>query len=182
MKPKIKRCRHAKRDYLVDFRVVNCVLNENNVHPVCENDCEQCTSFDSKYIEYPITVTAVENQDIDFTPLFNDTGALCRIKPCSDEYQGKTFLGFFIGDLPVKIITSYNKESGVLTNGTLKNPAIFVPELRKIVWGAESFWEVIETEEDLKEITDAEINDVWYVQLLKSMLQKEEETKNENAQ
>ena len=174
MKPKIKRCKYAKRDW-PNFKIVNCVLDKENVHSVCEEDCEKCSSFDSKYIEYPITVTAIENRAMNFEPLFHEAGSLCRVKPCGDVYRGKTFLGVLIGDLPTQIMSSYNKETGVLTNGTLNNPAIFVPELKKIIWGAESFWDTIDSEDDLKDITDSEINDVWYVQLLKAMSQNKEE-------
>ncbi len=49
------------------------------------------------------------------------------------------------------------------------NPAIFVPELKKIIYGCESWWGEIESPEDFKEITSDDINNVWYVQLLKAM-------------
>jgi hypothetical protein len=50
------------------------------------------------------------------------------------------------------------------------NPAIFVPELNDIVYGAASWWGEIEDEDELNDlITDDTIESVWYVKLLKKM-------------
>jgi hypothetical protein len=51
----------------------------------------------------------------------------------------------------------------------MRNPAIYVPALKRLVFGAGSWWGEIKTEDDLKEITDKDINDVWYVQALKAL-------------
>jgi hypothetical protein len=56
------------------------------------------------------------------------------------------------------------------------NPAIFVPELNKVIFGYESWWSEITTEEELNNvITDHTIENVWYVKLLKSMLNANKE-------
>lgn len=51
----------------------------------------------------------------------------------------------------------------------MRNPAIFVPELNKIIWGMECWWSEIESIDKSKAITDKDIENQWYVQLLKSM-------------
>jgi len=56
-----------------------------------------------------------------------------------------------------------------LNVSTTTNPAIFVFELNKIIYGMESFWAIIETKEDLKDITKDDIDNVWYVKLLKQL-------------
>jgi hypothetical protein len=49
------------------------------------------------------------------------------------------------------------------------NPVIFIPDIMRVVLGIESWWSVIRKPEDLKQITDADIQNVWYVKALKSM-------------
>lgn len=49
------------------------------------------------------------------------------------------------------------------------NPAIFVFDLNKIIYGCESWWGVIKSEEDLNSISDCDIDNVWYVRALKTL-------------
>lgn len=49
------------------------------------------------------------------------------------------------------------------------NPAIWVPDQNRIVWGMGSWWGIIEKEEDLKKITNQDIENVWYVKALKAL-------------
>ena len=53
------------------------------------------------------------------------------------------------------------------------NPAIFVPELKQIIYGCESWWGIIDDLNELKDITEEEIESVWYVRLLKEMCGEE---------
>ena len=100
-------------------------------------------------------------------------GSFVSIRPTSDDNpEGKTFLGLFLGDIAVSLGVAYSEgESGrVLTvNRSLANPAIFVFALKRIVFGYESWWGVIEDESELATISDADINDVWYVKALRSL-------------
>ena len=102
-------------------------------------------------------------------PLIGESGKLVKIRPCGEEYENKTYLGFLIGDLALgssfKIL-----EDKIQLNWSLHNPAIFVPELGKVIYGCESWWSEIENIEELKQITDDDINNVWYVKLLKNRL------------
>ena len=58
----------------------------------------------------------------------------------------------------------------------MTNPAIFVPELKKIIYGYESWWGAITNKDDLSDlnISDEDIENTWYVQLLKSMIDTKE--------
>jgi hypothetical protein len=49
----------------------------------------------------------------------------------------------------------------------MMNPAMFVPELNRIVFGCESWWKVLNNKEDFSDITDADIENVWYVKALR---------------
>lgn len=101
-------------------------------------------------------------------PMFGKVGSLVKIRPCGKEHQNKTYLGFLIGE--VALGGSINvTEDKIQLNFSNHNPAIFVPELKKLIYGNESWWSVIKSEEELKEITDYDIENVWYLKLLKTM-------------
>lgn len=151
-------------------RCSNCIKH-NKI--ITDDFCENCPNYKSQYIKYPITVNAVNNEKVYYSEN-KELGKLCKIKPCGKEYNDKTYLGFFLGNLPLSIHTSYNEVTKELSNGLFTNPAIFIPELGKIIFGCESWWSIIENPEDLKEITDEDINNVWYVQALKHLYEEEE--------
>lgn len=50
---------------------------------------------------------------------------------------------------------------------------MFVPELGRIVWGCGSWWHKIKSEDDLRQITDDDIDKVCYVQLAKRFFPSE---------
>lgn len=96
---------------------------------------------------------------------------LVRIQPCAEEYSGKTFLGLYLGDLARTMGVSYNPETGVLEAYlSHHNPAIWIPSLERIVFGFESWWGPIESEEQLRAITTETIDSVWYVQAMKALV------------
>lgn len=119
----------------------------------------------------------VEIEESDFLKdgLFTKKGILVKIRPCGDEYKDKTFLGFYLGDMATAL--------GVKTDGDNfrayaagHNPAIFVPKLGKVIFGYESWWGEIKSKEELSDITDEDIENVWYVKLLKEQLSKQSKT------
>jgi hypothetical protein len=106
-----------------------------------------------------------------YDSLFTGRGLLVKVRPCGDEYEGKTYVGLLLGDM--KIGCGY----GVTTDGVLevvnahKNPAIYMLGPNQLIFGCESFWGVIENEEELdKLITDSGIQNIWYVRALKELL------------
>lgn len=130
-------------------------------------------------IKYPIEVSSIKVDPLyrnrnkpDGT--FEKCGAFVSVRPCDEKYEGKTFLGILLGDLPFDLIISHDPESKKIEISAFRNPAIFIPEFNEIVWGIESWWGVIEKEEDLHEITDKDIQNVWYVKVLKELQEKKE--------
>jgi len=98
-------------------------------------------------------------------PVFGKMGALVKVRPCGEEYGNKTYLGFLIGEIALgSSITTIDDK--IQLNFSSYNPAMFVPELKKVIYGAGSWWSEIESEEELKEITNDDIENVWYVKLL----------------
>lgn len=136
-----------------------CVSNEQ---------CENCPDYESRFIEYPIQVNSIKCDKMKQL-MMGRAGSLVKIRPCNKEYGGKTYLGLYLGNQPWSQTVSYNKELGELTVGMATNPAIYVFDLQRIIFGAESWWGIIESLEELKDITDDDINNIWYVKALKAM-------------
>lgn len=104
----------------------------------------------------------------DSKPVMNigDPGPV-KICPCAEEYGGKTYFGIYIGDIPLSISHSIDAEGTLTAKRSQYNPAIFVPELGKIIFGIESWWGRIESKEELEKLITPElIKNIWYVQLL----------------
>ncbi len=95
------------------------------------------------------------------------------IRPCEDQFKGKTYLGVLIGDFPLSISASFNRETKVLDLQPARhNPMIYIPDLGTVVFGAESWWGSINSPEQLRKITDADIESIWYVRALKALDEK----------
>lgn len=143
--------------------------DDENIQTILPAECESCPYFESKFIEYPLTITAIEDKTVKPYNSSYEVGSFCKIKPCNEEYEGKTYLGVYLGELPIGIYTTWDKKTGVLSNSMRYNPAIFVPELNKIIYGCESWWGIIDKLKDFKEISKEEIDNVWYVQMFKEL-------------
>ena len=106
-----------------------------------------------------------------------DVGCFVAVRPCGKEYEGKTYLGILLGEFPMGVSYSQSKEDPNVIEVKLShgNPAMYVPSLKKTILGCESWWHKIKKPEDLKDITEDDINSTWYVQALKAMSEKQEE-------
>ena len=150
-----------------------CVSNEQ---------CENCPDYESRYIEYPIQVNSIKCDGMKQL-MMGRAGSLVKIRPCNKEYGGKTYLGLYLGNQPWSQKVSYDNKSCELTVGMTTNPAIYVFDLQRIIFGAESWWSIIENPEELKDVTDDDINNQWYVKVLKAMCKEEpEETIKETVE
>lgn len=152
---------------------------------VCEDQLARMLAEPSlfKNLAYPIEITGVQ-----FTGRYGIENSypkreLVRIRPCAKEFGGKTFLGLYLGDIARTMGVSFNRETGVLEVFLARhNPGIWVPSLERIIYGFESWWGPIESEDQLAEITDDSISKVWYVQAMKAMLEAKESKDPVNAQ
>lgn len=122
-------------------------------------------------IKYPISVTGIDFGSGEMFHQNRVKGSLVSIRPCADEYENKTFLGVYIGDLATSQMVRHSRESGVLSvSAAMHNPAIFVPDLNKVIFGYESWWGEIKSVDQVRKITDEDIEGAWYVKLLKEQL------------
>jgi hypothetical protein len=103
--------------------------------------------------------------------LTHGCGTPVKISPVGKEYGGKTYFGILLGDIPLGILQAIDEDGNLLIERADYNPAIFVPELNKIIFGCQSWWGRIKKESDLEElITEETIQDIWYVKMLKGMV------------
>lgn len=128
-----------------------------------------CDKYSSRYIEYPLEVSKINKNNNKGSYRDGQIGKFVMIRPCGEEYEGKTFLGLYLGELPIDSNISHNPDTKELNISFLNNPAIFVFDLNKIIYGMESWWGVISNELDFKQITDIDIENVWYVKALKQL-------------
>lgn len=166
---RINRCKHSHMDIHPPYGHI-CGRNTDsfdNATPITDKDCENCPYFDSRYIEYPITVDGIDYEKYEAYNL--DRPGLVKIRPCAEKYGDKTYLGLLLGDLPASTHVSYDKKTKRLIVGMMSNPAIFVFETQEVVYGCESWWGRIEDPSELTDITDDVISSQWYVAPLKAM-------------
>lgn len=168
---KMNRCRFHCGNPL-NATTIQHLCTKQDDKPIDECECETCPMYNSLYIEYPITVSKVVSE-----PIVHDSLYAGKIgKPVKVRVKDKTYLGVFWGELPQSLHISHNSETGVLTVGHITNPAMFVPELNRFVFGYESWWSFIESPEDFGEITDNDIENTWYVKLAKTLSNGRKET------
>ena len=177
---KCSHCKRRKPDYESKEFNFMCSLGKVDLTHAAEDFKTECDGYKSRYIEYPLTITAIEHpKDEAIIPGLrrNSVGSLVKVRPCGAKYQNKTYLGFYLGEADIGLIIVHHEDTGILNIDRHHNPAIFVPELKEIIYGNNSWWSIIKSEDELKEISDDTINNVWYVKALKAM--EKEEVRNE---
>lgn len=137
---------------------------------ICEDwIAESITNPLFKSLRFPVLVSGITGNN---TGVFgHDFGAkqfsLVKVRPCDKELKGMTFLGIYIGRIARGVSASFNTKTCVLEIGfSYHNPAIWVPELNRIVWGDGSWWGAIKSIDELGDISDEDIKNTWYVKLL----------------
>lgn len=144
---------------------------------ICEDWMADMLSDAPTRVKYPIQVSGIAFSDCDVVDHSRKSvGKFVAVRPCDKKYENKTYLGVYIGDVALRAATIFNPDTGVLSVGpSMHNPAMWVPNLNRLVFGAESWWGVLNKPEDLQQISDADIDNVWYVQALKGLSKKPEE-------
>ena len=140
--------------------------------PVPEKEeCFACRGTGAKVEFWPRFITGANWSDtgkvIEQYGISSEVGKFVSIRPCAEEYGDKTYLGLHLGDMATTIALGYDKSNGQIKPQFYRhNPAIFVFDLKRIIFGMESWWGEITSEEQLRKITNDDINNVWYVKAL----------------
>lgn len=148
---RIRKCENAIPENIFGDGTlkISCRINGKEI---TSNDCEKCMNYRSKYIEYPIEVASIELAE-GFDLYKKSIGRIVRIKPCFEETEEKEYLGIFLGELFSCNAVSYKRKEKHLTVTPVLNPAIYVPELKQIVYGYESWWSFIENKDEISLIS-----------------------------
>lgn len=100
-------------------------------------------------------------------------GDLVAVRLAGEE---GTHLGIYLGGARHRLYAKFEKATGILElMNAGDNPAMFVFELGRVVYGFQSWWKKIESIDQFKQITNQDIEGTWYVQMLKHMESKREE-------
>lgn len=134
---------------------------------------------DDKLVKLPHPISRVEVDvalkrplrlsDSAFPPM--KVGSYVSLRLADGGGDTKTYLGIYMGDLPIGIALGIRTgdEDVLVVKSAMTNPAIYVPDLRQLHYGLESWWGAIKSPEELREITNADINNVWYVQAMREL-------------
>lgn len=145
---KYEKCIHAFRIIRDGNMITTCAPHAKKlgkmfdlVEEVDPSQCEHCEHYKSRCIKYPITVNSIKVDElkpkrIEFTPV--------RVRPFSDD---KTYFGILLGNFPHNSYVEFSKEKKELRVSYMESPCILIPELKRIVFGTESWWEKINESE-----------------------------------
>ena len=136
--------------------------------------CDHCRGAGMVEAFWPRIVTDLE-KDFDLhlaNSLTAKRGDWVAVRSCSDKHGTQTYLGVMLGDLAISIGVGISEQTKMIMSPH-HNPAMYVPDLKDIVWGCGSWWHKISKPEDLEQITDKDIQNVWYVKCLSEIGKKE---------
>lgn len=138
--------------------------------------CDTCPHYKSKFIEFPITVQEIQNDDVEPFPSRDGTRPTpipCIVSLVDDTFKDQKYLGLYLGDWPWILTNQFAEKKGLLRNRIINNPMIYVFGLNRLVYGAECWWLRLNNMEDL----DKELNTLnpeplpEYLALVKTLLQ-----------
>ena len=112
---------------------------------VCEDWMAEMLGAWHPRLEYPFPVHGITyGKEPVVYHKRREVGCYVAVRPCDKELAGKTFLGIYLGDIALHPGVLYNKKDGVLeVKHLMHNPAIWVPDLKRIIFGCGSSWTVI---------------------------------------
>ncbi len=148
-------------------------LSEPDTRKVCADSMAEFLSRDHGGREkepFTVKTTVMGNAPAVVPGSIHDSGSFVSIRPCGEEYEGRTYLGLYIGDLATSVSIKIAPElQAMQLEFSRHNPAIWVFELNRIILGNASFWTPIDSPEQLRKITNDDINDCWYVKAARAM-------------
>ena len=126
--------------------------------------------------EFPEEISGIEPSGL---VDLREAGTPVVVRGCGEDQ--KSYLGILLGRLPLELFSLVERQTGKLHQFPRLNPCMYVPGLKKVVWGCESWWRPA-TKEDLEHlspITDEAIQNSPVVQILNSMLEQDDQQGND---
>jgi hypothetical protein len=123
----------------------------------------------------PITVTSLKlgPTKVICEPFFSaKTGDFVAVRPCDEKYRDKTYLGIMIGNIALGFSARPEDDGTLVVDFSHHNPAIYIPDVKAVVFGCGSWWGKIKSPEHLREITDSDISNVWYVKAIEQLSER----------
>ena len=93
-------------------------------------------------MDKPQTFTHVEFHETRAPWNMAKIGKAVRVR-LADPNDSKTYAGIYLGDLPRNQMIQMDRD-GTLNVLCTTNPAMWVPDLNRVVWGCESWWGTVE--------------------------------------
>lgn len=145
--------------------------------------CSECDGTGQVKKRFPLIVTKLQwgNDELIQRSLWKPSVKWVAVRPCDDECQGKTYLGIALGDMALGMYANIEADGTLKVNRGHYNPAMYVPDLHRVVFGCGSWWRAIKTPEDLRQISDADIDNVWYVRALRELTESTQAPGEEGA-
>lgn len=136
-----------------------------------QTDCPHCDGTGQTRPSFPRLLTGLQMPDM--ATMLNAVsfgspppGTFVAVRPIDGD---QTHLGLFLGNFATSVTGGISQDGTLVLRFGLGNPAIWVPALNRIVRGYESWWGDIESPDRLRQITNEDIDNVWYVQALRQM-------------
>lgn len=106
-----------------------------------------------------------------------DSGRLVRCRPLHRKYSGQTFLGIYIGDLPVVMSAHVEDHHTIAVEFSDRpqdySPAFFIPQLKCVMLNCQLWWSWLDDpSSDIPPITDEEIDKSPIARAILSVLKR----------
>lgn len=147
--------------------------NENERWYVTENQAKIFHKFIKAISKHNFNLALTRTKKVKYESIesFKEDCFYVKVRPCNEKYEGKTYFGVHLGEVSLGLSSHVNKDDKdvLVVSKSRYNPLIYIPETNSTVLGCGSFWGKINTKEELKEITNTDIDNIWYVKALKEL-------------
>ena len=83
--------------------------------------------------ENPISIKELKTDSLNIENRYGETGALVDCRPYDEQYKDNTYLEFYLSELPAMQWLSVDKDEQKIQMMTIRNTAMFVPEIGKVI-------------------------------------------------
>jgi hypothetical protein len=182
LKQWIRNCEH-QRMIDVDLSHINILDHQKGI---VQRNCPKCGNL----VKIPFRIRFMNtrpilqtDQDLAWSLSHTKPGTPVSVRPVTPVYGGKTYLGLYLGEIPALTGITLEDTTNTIFIHNGGNPAIYVPILRKIIMGYESWWGVIDDPAHPRQITEQDL-EAWGAtlrSLLKVAEEKPKETPKDEA-